>query len=121
MFKLFRVLRLFVSTAAILLCICMPASIIIGGNETDHLAMPSVQAQITRDPMLVASSWNDSLHFCQWEGVSCGCRHQRVIGLNLESRNLEGSIAPYIGNLSFLRIINLSNNSIQGEIFREMG
>ncbi|CAL5420308.1 unnamed protein product [Camellia sinensis] len=121
MFKLFGVLRSFVSTAAILLCLCMPTSIILGGNETDHLAMLSIKAQITRDPLLVTSSWNDSLHFCQWEGVSCGRHHQRVIGLNLESHNLEGSISPSIGNLSFLRIVNLSNNSFQGEIPREMG
>ncbi|KAL7195081.1 hypothetical protein ACSBR1_035318 [Camellia fascicularis] len=57
----------------------------------------------------------------EWEGVSCGHRHQRVIGLNLESHNLEGSISPSIGNLSFLRIVNLSNNSFQGEIPCEMG
>ncbi|KAL7169687.1 hypothetical protein ACSBR2_034672 [Camellia fascicularis] len=100
---------------------CMPTSIILGGNETDHLGMLSIKAQITRNPMLVTSSWNNSLHFCQWEGVSCGCRHQRVIGLNLESRNLEGSISPSIGNLSFLRIVNLSNNSFQCEIPHEMG
>ncbi|KAL7169693.1 hypothetical protein ACSBR2_034678 [Camellia fascicularis] len=99
----------------------MPTSIILGGNETDHLAMLSMKAQITRDPMLVTSSWNDSRHFCQWEGVSCGRRHQRVISLNLASRNLEGSISPSIGNLSFLRIVNLSNNSFQGEIPHEMG
>ncbi|KAL7169707.1 hypothetical protein ACSBR2_034692 [Camellia fascicularis] len=99
----------------------MPTSIILGGNETDHLAMLSMKAQITHDPMLVTSSWNDSLHFCQWEGVSCGRRHQRVISLNLASRNLEGSISPSIGNLSFLRIVNLSNNSFQGEIPCEMG
>ncbi|CAL5351468.1 hypothetical protein CsSME_00038833 [Camellia sinensis var. sinensis] len=116
MFKPFRVLRLF-----ILLSVCMPTSIILGGNETDYLAMLSIKAQITRDPMLVTSSWNDSHHFCQWAGVSCGRHHQRVTALNLESRNLEGSISPSIGNLSFLRIINLSNNSFQGEIPREMG
>ncbi|KAL7169692.1 hypothetical protein ACSBR2_034677 [Camellia fascicularis] len=79
------------------------------------------QAQITHDPMLVTSSWNDSLHFCQWEGVLCGHRHQRVIALSLESRNLVGSISPSIGNLSFLRTANLSNNSFQGEIPHEMG
>ncbi|XP_028054895.1 probable LRR receptor-like serine/threonine-protein kinase At3g47570 [Camellia sinensis] len=71
--------------------------------------------------MLVTSSWNDSLHFCQWEGVLCGHRHQRVTALSLESRNLVGSISPSIGNLSFLRTVILSNNSFQGEILHEMG
>ncbi|KAM3733581.1 hypothetical protein ACB098_11G147100 [Castanea mollissima] len=34
------------------------------------------------------SSWNDSIHFCQWKGVSCGRRHQRVTVLNLQSQKL---------------------------------
>ncbi|KAL7169695.1 hypothetical protein ACSBR2_034680 [Camellia fascicularis] len=56
-----------------------------------------------------------------WEGVLCCHRHRRVIALSLESRNLVGSISPSIGNLSFLRTANLSNNSFQGEIPHEMG
>ncbi|XP_057513091.1 putative receptor-like protein kinase At3g47110 [Actinidia eriantha] len=93
----------------------------LGGNETDHFALLSIKAQITHDPMLITSSWNDSLHFCQWKGVLCGRRHRRVTGLNLQSSNLAGSISPAIGNLSFLRIVNLTNNSFQGEIPHEMG
>ncbi|GFZ17069.1 leucine-rich repeat protein kinase family protein [Actinidia rufa] len=97
------------------------ASTRLGGNETDHLALLSIKAKITHDPMLITSSWNDSLHFCQWKGVLCGQRHLRVTGLNLESYNLAGFISPSIGNLSFLRIVNLKNNSFQGGIPHEMG
>ncbi|GFZ02223.1 EF-TU receptor [Actinidia rufa] len=93
----------------------------LGGNETDHFTLLSVKAQITHDPVLITSSWNDSLHFCQWKGVLCGRHHRRVTGLNLQSSNLTGSISPAIGNLSFLRIVNLMNNSFQGEIPPEMG
>ncbi|PSS07724.1 LRR receptor-like serine/threonine-protein kinase precursor [Actinidia chinensis var. chinensis] len=71
--------------------------------------------------MLITSSWNDSLHFCQWKGVLCGQRHLRVTGLNLEFYNLAGFISPSIGNLSFLRIVNFTNNSFQGGIPHEMG
>ncbi|KAL7169679.1 hypothetical protein ACSBR2_034664 [Camellia fascicularis] len=124
------VVRSFVSIVAILSCMCMPllhkasqivATTVLDANETDYLALLSIKAQITHDPMLVTSSWNDSLHFCQWEGALCGHRHRRVIALSLESRNLVGSISPSIGNLSFLRTANLSNNSFQGEIPHEMG
>ncbi|CAL5422736.1 unnamed protein product [Camellia sinensis] len=143
MFKLLSELRSFVSTVAIV-CVCMSllnkasqkttliaaatttttttiTTTTLGGNDTDYLALLSIKAQIANDPMLVTSSWNDSLHFCLWEGVLCGRRHQRVTGLSLESRNLEGSISPSIGNLSFLRIVDLSNNSFQGEIPHEIG
>ncbi|PSS23812.1 LRR receptor-like serine/threonine-protein kinase precursor [Actinidia chinensis var. chinensis] len=97
------------------------ASTRLGGNKIDHLALLSIKAKITHDPMLITSSWNDSLHFCQWKGVLCGQRHLRVTGLNLESYNMAGFISPSIGNLSFLRIVNLTNNSFQGGIPHEMG
>ncbi|XP_052176497.1 probable LRR receptor-like serine/threonine-protein kinase At3g47570 isoform X2 [Diospyros lotus] len=71
--------------------------------------------------MLVTSSWNDSLHFCEWRGVSCGQEEQRVTSLNLRDSNLAGTISPSIGNLSFLTSLYLSNNSFQGEIPSEIG
>ncbi|KAM4081917.1 hypothetical protein ACJW30_11G129800 [Castanea mollissima] len=34
------------------------------------------------------SSWNDSIHFCHWRGVTCGRRHQRVTVLDLQSQKM---------------------------------
>ncbi|CAL5428616.1 unnamed protein product [Camellia sinensis] len=48
-------------------------------------------------------------------------RHQRVTVLNLFSLSLVGSITPHIGNLTFLRTIDFSNNSLYGEIPLEIG
>ncbi|KAK4594766.1 hypothetical protein RGQ29_018464, partial [Quercus rubra] len=73
------------------------------GNETDHLALLKIKESKTNDPHEVMSSWNDSIHFCNWHGVTCSLRHQRVTTLNLKWNNLGGSISPYIGNLTFLR------------------
>ncbi|CAH1438688.1 unnamed protein product [Lactuca virosa] len=73
---------------------------------------------ITNDPLI---SWNASFHFCDWSGVSCGKRHRRVIDVSLESQGLEGSLSPYVGNLSFLRFFSLWNNSFQGTIPHEIG
>uniref|UniRef100_A0A7N2LES5 Leucine-rich repeat-containing N-terminal plant-type domain-containing protein n=1 Tax=Quercus lobata TaxID=97700 RepID=A0A7N2LES5_QUELO len=67
------------------------------------------------------NAWNDSIHFCQWHGVTCGCRHQRVTILNLQSLELVGSISPYVGNLSFLRNLSLQNNKLHNEIPPEIG
>ena len=92
-----------------------------GGNETDHQALLAFKTQITHDPENVFSSWNDSLHFCEWEGVTCGLRHKRVTVLDLQSKGLVGSLSPYIGNLSFIREIVLSNNTIGGKIPDEVG
>ncbi|KAL5719942.1 hypothetical protein ACHQM5_012661 [Ranunculus cassubicifolius] len=91
------------------------------GNETDRLALLAFKSQITRDPSEILSSWNESNHFCQWEGVACGHKHQRVTTLDLPSKGLFGSISHHIGNLSFLRGLDLSNNSFQGEIPARLG
>ena len=60
----------------------------------------------------VLDSWNQSTSYCSWEGVTCGRRHPwRVVALNLSSQGLAGTISPAIGNLSFLRLLNLSYNT----------
>ncbi|XP_057514664.1 probable LRR receptor-like serine/threonine-protein kinase At3g47570 [Actinidia eriantha] len=91
------------------------------GNETDRLALLAFKTEIKSDPFGSLNSWNQSLHFCQWTGVICGRRHQRVIVLNLDDRKLAGPISPHIGNLSFLRKLQLSNNSLSHEIPQEIG
>ena len=92
-----------------------------GGNETDHQALMAFKTHITFDPQNIFSSWNDSIHFCEWEGVTCGHKHKRVTVLDLHSKGLESSLSPFIGNLSFIREIVLSNNTIGGKILDEFG
>ncbi|KAJ0551203.1 putative non-specific serine/threonine protein kinase [Helianthus annuus] len=92
-----------------------------GGNETDHHALLKIKSMITQDPYGALTSWNTSLHFCDWYGVKCGKRHRRVTGVVLESQGLEGSLSPHVGNLSFLREFYLFNNSFQGAIPHEIG
>ncbi|KAJ9164539.1 hypothetical protein P3X46_024104 [Hevea brasiliensis] len=87
-----------------------------GGNETDRVALLKFKAKITHDPFGVMTSWNHSVNFCEWYGVTYGRRHQRVTHLNLPYLNLVGSISPHIGNLSFLRYLNIANNIFSGEI-----
>ncbi|KAL7253367.1 hypothetical protein ACSBR1_007822 [Camellia fascicularis] len=90
-------------------------------NETDRLSLLAIKDKIIEDPLHVLSSWNDSIHFCQWQDVMCGRRHQRVTALDLQSRELVGSISPHLGNLSFLRELLLQNNSFGNEIPPEIG
>ncbi|XP_039170658.1 probable LRR receptor-like serine/threonine-protein kinase At3g47570 [Eucalyptus grandis] len=85
-------------------------------NETDKIALLAFKAGITVDPFGVLNSWNDSIGFCQWYGVTCGRRHRRVTILDLSSQGLFGSISPHIGNLSFLRKMLFLNNSLDCEI-----
>ncbi|EOY07253.1 LRR receptor-like serine/threonine-protein kinase, putative [Theobroma cacao] len=97
------------------------AATTLHANETDRLALLAIKAQLTQDPLGLTSSWNDSLHFCNWSGVICGHGHQRVITLNLSYHDLVGSLSPYVGNLTFLRGISLEQNYFHGEIPPEVG
>ncbi|XP_022764257.1 probable LRR receptor-like serine/threonine-protein kinase At3g47570 [Durio zibethinus] len=94
---------------------------VVGGNDTDQQALLEFKAKITGDQLRVMDSWNSSSHFCQWYGVTCGRRHQRVTRLELQFMKLVGSVSPYIGNLSFLRALNLEGNSFNNEIPQEIG
>lgn len=90
-------------------------------GETDGLALLEFKRGIASDQFGELSSWNDSTNFCNWRGVTCGRRHKRVTKLDLHGLRLRGSVSPHIGNLSFLRLIELSNNSFSGEIPPEVG
>ncbi|PON36677.1 Serine/threonine protein kinase [Parasponia andersonii] len=90
------------------------------GNETDKLSLLEFKAQVI-DSLGALNSWNESVHFCQWLGVTCGRRHQRVTEINIISSQLGGYLSPHIGNLSFLRILYLQNNSFSHEIPEEIG
>lgn len=91
------------------------------GNETDRLALLEFKSLIREDPSGVLSSWNNTVHFCEWHGVTCSPRRQRVTVLNLQSLKLAGSISPHIGNLSFLRDLGLLGNEFDGKIPPEIG
>ncbi|CAK9168899.1 unnamed protein product [Ilex paraguariensis] len=92
------------------------------GNTTDRLALIAFKAKITADPLGAMSSWNESIHFCKWYGVTCSRRqHQRVIELDLGHKKLSGTMSPHTGNLSFLKILILTNNSFHGDIPPELG
>ncbi|KAE9590530.1 putative protein kinase RLK-Pelle-LRR-XII-1 family [Lupinus albus] len=88
------------------------------GNDTDHLALLKFKESISNNPL---DSWNSSTHFCNWPGITCNFMHQRVVMLKLQGYELHGSISPAVGNLSFLRILDLHSNSFVGKIPQEVG
>ncbi|XP_062080224.1 LRR receptor-like serine/threonine-protein kinase EFR [Humulus lupulus] len=110
-----KVISIFIYCSYISLIYCF----VLGQNESDKLALLAIKNQLVSDPFGVTSSWNESLHFCMWQGVSC--KHQRVTQLNLPSSSLVGHIPSSIGNLSFLQVLDISNNSFHGEIPEQIG
>ncbi|PPS05411.1 hypothetical protein GOBAR_AA15250 [Gossypium barbadense] len=93
---------------------------VVRGNDIDQKALLHFKSKIIRDQLRVTESWNSSIHFCHWHGVTCGPRHQRVTKLELEYLKLTGSLSPYMGNLSFLREFSLAGNNFYNQIPREI-
>ncbi|CAN1180599.1 Leucine-rich repeat receptor protein kinase EMS1 [Linum perenne] len=65
------------------------------------------------------SSWNESLPFCNWVGITC--RLGRVSSLELTSASLSGEIPPQLGELTHLRTLKLGFNSLTGNLPPEIG
>ncbi|RCV19574.1 hypothetical protein SETIT_3G396700v2 [Setaria italica] len=91
-------------------------------NETDELSLLDFKKAISLDPQQTLMSWNDSVHFCNWEGIRCRVKiPRRVTSLNLTNRGLVGQISPSLGNLTFLKFLFLDTNSFTGEIPPSLG
>ncbi|CAA0809904.1 Probable LRR receptor-like serine/threonine-protein kinase [Striga hermonthica] len=92
---------------------------------TDKNALVQFKTSITSDPYrLLATNWSihtSSSSVCQWIGVSCGTEHNnRVTGLNISGFGLRGTLSPHLGNLTFLKYLDISYNNFTGPIPREL-
>ncbi|XP_061343542.1 probable LRR receptor-like serine/threonine-protein kinase At3g47570 [Gastrolobium bilobum] len=90
-------------------------------SDSDKQALLALKEKLTNGKPDSLPSWNESLHFCEWEGVRCGHRHMRVSVLHLKNQNWGGTLGPALGNLTFLRKLNLSNINLRGKIPKQVG
>ncbi|KAL6847920.1 hypothetical protein ACP4OV_022048 [Aristida adscensionis] len=108
----------------LLLLVVSMSTLILSATEVDDqaalLAFKAEAISTNDDPL---ASWNSTGAgvFCGWEGVTCRARHRRVVALRLPSHRLTGVLSPAIGNLSFLRTLDLSNNGFGGDIPGSLG
>ena len=66
-------------------------------------------------------NWAADTPITQWDGVTVDETPQRVTELRLEARGLTGKIPAELGNLSNLRLLQLSETQLTGEIPAELG
>ncbi|XP_028770488.1 putative receptor-like protein kinase At3g47110 [Neltuma alba] len=120
----YRILALRVLRGYLFLCMSSTfssATAMPQGNETDFRALLDFKSRIIQDPFKIMSLWNNSIHHCKWVGITCNISNGRVVQLSLGQRRLAGTVSPSIGNLTFLRELNLSFNSFHGEFPPEVG
>lgn len=91
-------------------------------SRTDKAALVMFKSQLVLDAdSILAKNWSEPTNHCNWVGVFCGRRHDRVTALVLPSMDLRGTIARDIGNLSFLVSFNIRANSFYGHVPEELG
>ncbi|KAJ8762042.1 hypothetical protein K2173_006644 [Erythroxylum novogranatense] len=94
------------------LCVAIVSRLSLKTDETALLAFKS-EIQTSRADNFLSTNWSAATSFCEWFGVSCSPRHGRVTALYLPNMGLAGSLTPYLGNLSFLVALDISNNSFR--------
>ncbi|KAK2975470.1 hypothetical protein RJ640_028659 [Escallonia rubra] len=89
---------------------------------TDQSALLAFRAHIINlNPQhILATNWSSATPVCNWAGVTCSRRHNRVAALNLSYMGLVGTIPPDIGKISFLASLDIRNNSFSGNLPKEM-
>ena len=108
---------------AVLLVYCLKASsaaAVETNITTDQSALLALKHHIDGPYKRLASNWSTSTSVCHWMGITCGERHHRVIALNLSHMSLSGTIAPQVGNLTFLSHLSFRNNNFHGSLPNEL-
>ncbi|XP_020880713.1 probable LRR receptor-like serine/threonine-protein kinase At3g47570 isoform X2 [Arabidopsis lyrata subsp. lyrata] len=85
-------------------------------DESDRQALFEFKSQVSLGKRAVLSSWDNTVHVCNWTGVTCGRKHKRVTRLELGGLQLGGMISPSIGNLTSLKEVGFGGNNIEGRI-----
>ncbi|XP_045829494.1 probable LRR receptor-like serine/threonine-protein kinase At3g47570 isoform X1 [Trifolium pratense] len=117
----FMTFHLYFNFHMLVYCIPLATVALSLSSKTDKLALLALKEKLTNGAPDSLPSWNESLHFCDWEGVTCGRRHMRVSVLHLENQTFGGTLGPSVGNLTFLRILQLKNVNLYGKIPSQIG
>ncbi|XP_051150550.1 putative leucine-rich repeat receptor-like serine/threonine-protein kinase At2g24130 isoform X2 [Andrographis paniculata] len=90
--------------------------------RSDRASLLSFASGVTADPTGAIASWRSpSPDGCDWAGITCDEKINRVVELNLSHKSLHGTISPAIFHLSKLEILDLSGNFFSGRIPSEIG
>nr|XP_027099247.1 receptor kinase-like protein Xa21 [Coffea arabica] len=89
-------------------------------NTRDLDALLALKATILDPQNIIPTNWSSSTSLCNWIGITCNARHQRVAAIVLPHMGLLGTIPPELGNLSFLVRLNFVNNSLHGHLPTEL-
>ncbi|KAL8493059.1 hypothetical protein ACS0TY_024320 [Phlomoides rotata] len=87
----------------------------------ERVSLLSFMSRVTSDPERTLENWNSDIPICNWSGIACEMKRNRVVELNLSHKSLRGIISPSLFDLSQLEILDLSGNFFEGSIPAEIG
>ncbi|XP_031131354.1 protein MALE DISCOVERER 2-like isoform X2 [Ipomoea triloba] len=88
--------------------------------NSEGLALLEFRARVEYDPHRALENWNvDDCDPCLWSGIHCVDGNVQMLDLN--GHELEGTLAPELGNLPHLKVLVLSKNHFSGVIPQEVG
>uniref|UniRef100_A0A453NDD5 Uncharacterized protein n=1 Tax=Aegilops tauschii subsp. strangulata TaxID=200361 RepID=A0A453NDD5_AEGTS len=99
----------------LLVCLDSPTS---SCTDQEKSSLLQLLTGLSSDGGLTAS-WRIDTDCCTWEGITCN-QDRIVTDVSLASRGLKGSISPFLGNLTGLLRLNLSQNSLSGGLPLEL-
>nr|KAJ0187936.1 hypothetical protein LSAT_V11C900503030 [Lactuca sativa] len=92
---------------------------VYGNAEADVLRV--LKAQLS-DPTNVLQSWDPiSVSPCSWYHVTCDSWNRSVTRVDLQNAGLSGQLVKQLGQLTYLRYLELYANNISGKIPEELG
>ncbi|KAJ6715033.1 LEUCINE-RICH REPEAT RECEPTOR-LIKE PROTEIN KINASE FAMILY PROTEIN-RELATED [Salix viminalis] len=108
-------LVMFLSVLLILMLLLLPpCHATTACNQDDHDSLLFLSYHLSSSSPL---NWDPSTDCCLWEGVDCdGTADGRVTSLSLPFRDLNGTLAPSLVNLTGLTHLNLSHNRLYGSL-----
>ena len=62
----------------------------------------------------VLSAWNKTTRHCHWLGMKC--KHSLVVSPVLQTQSLKCPVSPFLFNVSKLRVLDLSQNLLFGQL-----
>eukprot|EP00249_Psilotum_nudum_P035170 c55291_g1_i1 orf=84-602(+) len=96
------------------------------GTDADFL-LAFKETAVVEDPTGVLNTWvrSSAKPPCDWRGVECDTQERAggiavVRALDLSNQDIKGTLWKQMGNLKFLRFLNLQGNRLSGPLIYEL-
>ncbi|CAH9134359.1 unnamed protein product [Cuscuta epithymum] len=84
--------------------------------RNDQEVMEDLMAHLQFPNNITPQSWNKNNDKCEWENVECDDSTSRVSGIHIGNLSLGGTLPDTLGNLTYLKTLEVMDNHIGGAL-----